>query len=135
MPRRIKLSWWQSRCLVNRDDGIRLRVEASSAEGLPDKIFAYQLLPTSPVTMARAGVFDHVCSPTDLEEYPEDAPLAHQQPAWFRLSYVDVLVRSWAAVQLHRQHLHDDVAVLLTTLNRMDDLEFASEEWVGDPPA
>lgn len=99
MARRIKITWAQSRYLINRVDGIRLRIEAAEAEDMPTKIFAYLTMPLRPGAGEPVGVFDHICSPVDLEEYPEDDPIPGDQPGWFRLGYMDVLLRSAAEVE------------------------------------
>ena len=88
--RRIKLAWYVSRYNYHSTDGIRVRIEATDANLMPNKVFAYLLLPLKPGENERVGAFDHVCSPTDLEEYPEDAPIPNFRPEWFRLDYVDV---------------------------------------------
>jgi hypothetical protein len=92
--RSLQLSWSCSRYIVNRIDGIRIRVWVSEAVGMTDKIFAYLMTPKNPTTAEKEGVFDHVCSPVDLAEYPEDAPIENSRPAWFRLDYVDLHLRS-----------------------------------------
>jgi hypothetical protein len=133
--RRVKLTWQVSRYNYETTDGIRVRITASDAAQMPSKIFAYQMLPLKPGADERVGAFDHVCSPTDLEEYPEDDPIVNARPAWFRLDYVDVLLRARAEVKEFIESVIDDVQRLKTTLDIADSLLPGGEAWVGEPPA
>lgn len=132
--RRIKLTWQISRYYAHSTDGIRVRIEATDANLMPSKVFAYQLLPVGPAEAERAGVFDHVCSPADLEEYPEDEPIATVRPAWFRLNYVDVLLRSRTEVDGFIRDVTADVTSLKEVLDVADNLLPAGELWIGEPP-
>jgi hypothetical protein len=111
-----------------------VRITASDAVDMPTKIFAYQMLPLKPGAEERVGAFDHVCSPTDLEEYPEDDPLPNYRPAWFRLNYVDVLLRSRAEVKAFIEDVAEDVQRLKTTLDIADTLLPGGQTWIGTPP-
>lgn len=130
--RGITVRWSSSRCIVGVHDGIRTRIEATDACEMTEKIFAYRLLPRNPQTGEQAGVFSHICSPVDLEEFPADEPVPGQQPAWFRLAYVDVLLRSMAETENFIQVVREDVRRLKDTLDRMDVLLPAGEEVIGE---
>jgi hypothetical protein len=132
--RRIKLSWDVSRYYFHTTDGIRVRITATNANLMPSKIFAYQLLPLKPGEEERVGTFDHVCSPVDLEEYPEDEPIENSRPAWFRLDYVDVLLRSRAEAQAFIKEVAEDVKRLKMTLDIAEDLIPGGDLWIGTPP-
>jgi hypothetical protein len=134
--RRVKLTWQVSRYYASSTDGngVRVRITASDANLMSEKIFAYQVLPMKPNEETKVGVFDHVCSAVDLEEYPEDEPLPTMRPAWFRLDYVDVLLRSRAEVDAFIKDVIDDVQGLKVTLDVADNLLPGSEIWVGTPP-
>lgn len=132
--RRIRLTWQVSRYTIQTADGIRVRITASDAALMSDKVFAYLLLPLKAGAEEKSGAFDHVCSPTDLEEYPEDDPIPNSRPAWFRLNYVDVLLRSRAEVEAFIRDVVDDVQRLKNTLDLMDDLIPGGNVWVGSPP-
>lgn len=134
--RRVKLTWQVSRYYASSTDGngIRVRITASDANLMPTKIFAYLLLPMRPGADERVGAFDHVCSAADLEEYPEDEPLNNVRPAWFRLDYVDVLLRSREEVDDFIRDVTDDVTALKTTLDVSDDLLPGGNTWIGSPP-
>lgn len=132
--RRIKLSWQVSRYRFESVDGIRVRITATDAAEMPAKIFAYLLLPMKPEADERVGAFDHVCSPTDIEEYPEDTPIPNARPEWYRLDFVDVIVRSRAEVNDFIKNVVEDVQRLKDTLDLMDDLLPGGETWIGVPP-
>lgn len=126
--RSITLSWAESRYIANKIDGIRIRIEATNAANMPAKIFAYQLLPMKPSTGEQVGAFDHICSPIDLEEYPEDSPIENVRPGWYRLDYIDVLVRSRHEADNFLAVVRADVRSLIGTLNIMDEIEPVGSE-------
>ncbi len=128
----LRLVWACSHYVVNRDDGIRIRIDATDARNMPSKIFAYLLQPANPSTLARAGAFDHVCSPVDLEEYPEDEPEPFNRPEWFRLAYVDILVRSRLEADEFLSSVTADVRNLKRTLDLMDMLLPGGAIEIGD---
>jgi len=133
--RRIQLSWAVSRYNYHSTDGVRVRIEAANAELMPEKIFAYLLLPMKPAAGEREGAFSHVCSPTDLAEFPEDDPVPGVRPEWFRLNYVDVQLRSRSEAKQFIQDVIDDVQRLKSTLDTMDTLQSGGTIWVGSPPS
>jgi hypothetical protein len=134
-PRRIKLTWAVSRYRFGDNvDGIRVRIEASDPVNMPDTVFAYLMAPPRPGQETGTGAFDHVCSPTDLEEYPEAEPQPNSRPAWFRLNYVDVILRSRAEVKAFIRDVADDVQQLKKTLDIMDTLLPGGSVWIGPAP-
>ena len=133
--RRVRLSWQVSRYNFNTVDGIRVRITANDAALMPNKIFAYLLLPMKPGEDERVGAFDHVCSQTDLEEYPEDDTIPNHRPEWFRLNYVDVILRSRAEVEAFLNDVIEDVQRLKNTLDLADDLLPGGQTWIGSPPS
>lgn len=132
--RSVHLTWAVSRYNFHATDGIRIRITADDSNLMPTKIFAYQMLPLKPGEEERVGNFDHVCSPVDLEEYPEDEPMANSRPAWFRLDYVDVLLRSRAEAHAFIKEVVEDVQRLKITLDIADDLLPGGDLWIGTPP-
>jgi hypothetical protein len=132
--RRVHLTWTVSRYNYNGVDGIRVRIDADAAEEMPSKIFAYLMLPMKPGENSRSGAFDHVCSPTDLEEYPEDEPIPDYRPEFFRLDYVDVVLRSRTEVHAFVRDVAEDVYKLKRTLDLMDRMLPGGEIWIGGEP-
>lgn len=130
--RSIHISISVSRYVANQIDGVRVRIDADDAVDVTTKVFAYITLPLDPQTGERAAVFDHVCSPADLEEYPADVPIPGVTPEWLRLDYVDVIVRSWdEAVDLITQ-VKSDLKSLCATLNIMDTVTPLEAVWVTE---
>ena len=80
-------------------DGFSFTLNVTRATNMPTKIFRYRLVPTkvqatadkSPTAIELMGAFDGVCSPADLEDFPEDWPAQNARSAWHRL---DLIVRS-----------------------------------------
>jgi len=132
--RHIHLTWTVSRYNYHSVDGIRVRIEADDARNMSPKVFAYLLQPIIPGQTERSGSFDHVCSPTDLEEYPEDDPLPNHRPEWFRLNYVDVILRSRTEVHAFIRDVAEDVYRLKGTLDLMDHMLPGGEIWIGGDP-
>lgn len=133
-PRNIHLEWAVSRYDINDIDGIRIRITATQATNMPTKIFAYQMQPVKPGGTQQIAAFDHVCSSVDLEEYPEDEAEPNSRPAWFRLNYVDVMVRSREEAREFINSVLEDVKLLKNTLDIADDLLPGGETWIGTPP-
>jgi len=103
--------------------GTRLVVTVTSASELSEKIFVYKEVPLNPNDSTTIAQFDHVASPADLEDFPEDAPIAGSDPSWFRLNKVDVVVRSRAIADELWDAILQDVTDLKTTLDRLDTFE------------
>jgi hypothetical protein len=57
------------------------------------------------------------------------------RPEWFRLNYVDVLLRSRAEVNAFIRDVVEDVQRLKTTLDTADTLLPGGQLWIGTPPA
>lgn len=133
--RNVHLEWAVSRYDINDIDGIRIRITATESTNMPTKIFAYQMLPVKPGGSQQVATFDHVCSSVDLEEYPEDQAVPNSRPAWFRLNYVDVMVRSREEAREFINSVLEDVQLLKNTLDIADDLLPGGDAWIGTPPA
>lgn len=131
MARKIRIHWATSRYTLGRDDAVRVRIEVACADGLTDKIFAYRLLPKNPKTGAKRGFFSHICSPADLEDYPEDEPIPTHVPPWFRLNYVDVLLRSTTEAEAFIEDVRSDIRRLLRSLKAVDTVFFTGEDAFG----
>lgn len=132
--RRIKLDWSVSRYNFHGVDGVRVRIEATAAELMSPKVFAYLMMPMKPAAGEREGSFSHICSPTDLAEYPEDEPIPGHRPEWFRLNYVDVHLRSRSEAKRLIQDVTEDVQRLKVTLDLMDTLLPGGSVWIGGEP-
>lgn len=138
MARRIKIKWAASYAalpsaapLVRKTDGFRIRIWVECASEMPSTIFVYRQMPLNPVTQVRAGFFSHIASPVDLEEMPEQEPRAGEIPEWFRLDYVDVLLRSTTEIEAFLQDVLQDVCRLKESLDRLDTITPTGEDTCG----
>jgi hypothetical protein len=120
-----------SHYVYGRYDGVRVRVSVDEACNVTPKIFAYRMLPVDPNTGAAEGHFSHICSSVDLAEYPEDAPVPGASPQWFRLSYVDVILRSWAEALDFIDVVYEDIRSLKDSLDNMDEIVGVTEITIG----
>jgi hypothetical protein len=132
--RAIKLVWHASKYKINELDGVRVRIEAVSSFDMPTKVFAYLAQPLEAGESARSAAFNHVCSASDLEEFPEDAPLSGLQPAWFRLNYIDIVLRARAEAHIFIREVAEDVYHLKQTLDATDRIFPAGEITFGVLP-
>ena len=92
------------------------------------------MLPVKPGSTQSVAAFDHICSSVDLEEYPEDEAVPNSRPAWFRLNYVDVMVRSREEAREFINSILEDVKLLKNTLDTADELVPGGDTWIGPPP-
>jgi len=129
--RRIKVRWAVGEWHYPEGDGIRVRIEAVCANGMPRTVFAYRMLPKDPVSGTEEGFFSHICSPTDLAEYPEYAPIPSHTPKWFRLHWVDVVVRSHVEAEKFVNDVVDDICRLKRSLDSKDEIEPTGAEDCG----
>lgn len=130
--RGIKISWAASHYKYGVDDGVRVRFDVICADEMTTKVFAYRMLPLSPTTGTALGHFSHVCSPPDVAAYPEDEPAPASAPEWFRLSYVDIIVRSVTEAEDFIAIVREDIQRLKDTYDKMDTIFPTGEELFGE---
>lgn len=132
--RAIQLSPSSTRYVDGSVDGFRLTVVATAAVGMPTAVFAYLAGPPQPGQTEGLATFDHVCSPTDLAEYPEGTPADGAVPPWFRVASVDLVFRSRSLAEEALTALVEQVGALRDALDRVDDLGALTPVWLGTPP-
>jgi hypothetical protein len=131
--RAIKLTREVTAYVAGTIQGTRIKITAAAACGdMPTKIFRYREVPLNPNESTKVGAFDGVCSPADLEDMPEDTPTVNSDPSWFRLDYVDLVLRSRAEVEDLWASLYEEVGELKVTLDLLDTFETGSEFWIGN---
>lgn len=86
-----------------------MRVEVVGASGISPKIFVYHQSPAG-VEGNTFAVFDHVASPVDFQEIPEDA--ASETVPWYRTSKVEAWFRNVSDMKMAKQMMMDDIALL-----------------------
>lgn len=86
-----------------------LRAEVISSEGIPGKIFVYHQFPKG-VDGNSFSEFDHVASPVDFQEIPEDA--ASDIVPWYRTDKFEAWFRNLSDLNMAKQMLVDDISFL-----------------------
>ena len=91
-----------------------LKVEVTDATGIPSKIFVYHQSPagTDGNTFAE---FDHIATPVDFQEIPEDA--ASETVPWYRTDKCTVWFRNVSDLVLAKQMFVDDINALRRTFD------------------
>jgi hypothetical protein len=122
-------------------DGFRFTLNVVSATMMPTKIFRYRVVPTKmqanasepPTAIELKGFFDGVCSPADLEDFPEDWPLQNARPPWYRLDYIDLIVRSRTTCDQAYAAVLAEVQSLVDALDLLDKQEASPPIFIGTP--
>lgn len=112
-------------------DGFRMTVTVTDGLRMDAEVFRFRSLPVQPGQEDSIGVFDGVCSPADLEEFPIDEPLENADPPWFRKAVLDLVFRSRAEVDAAWDTIRNEIAALVETLDIMDNLEDEEEVRLG----
>jgi len=106
--------------------GFRAQIQADQPVGLDDAaVFAYLACSTAPGSPQQVGVFDHICTPTDLAEFPIGAPREDTVPPWFRMDVVDLVFRSRIEVLEFWDDVQDRVKLLVDACESQDRLDHA----------
>jgi hypothetical protein len=124
----------QNHYVDNYHAGFRCRIEVMAVNNLPsEKLFAYIAVPVAGESGIKKGQFSHVCSATDLEEFPEDDPDPQSAEQFFRASVVDLVVPTKSIAEDFVSLVTTDVEMLVNTYQQFTDM---SEETVviGDMP-
>lgn len=130
MPvRKIKLTREQVLYTDSRFDNVRLKVTASDGVNFDNKLFRYRMIDYDPTADTLIGQFDGICSPGDLLTIPEDEPTPGADPAWFRLDYIDNILKSPETMEEVWTELSKDIILLKRALDRYD--EFSSDTSIG----
>lgn len=86
-----------------------LVTEVVSSDGIPGKIFVYHQFPKG----ERGNTFsefDHVATPVDFQEIPEDA--ASETVPWYRTDRCTMWLRSHDDLETAKQMMVDDISAL-----------------------
>jgi hypothetical protein len=127
-------------------DGFRFTMMITDGQLIPNEIFRYEPLPPGfqctpssivigpqgPQADTQCAIFNGVCSPVDLVEYPVGAPALGSNPPYFRLNYIDLLFRSRKEAEDAIQDIKTDIARLIHSMNANDSLGPIARFWVGD---
>jgi hypothetical protein len=134
----FNLTWTSSAFTDQEADGYRVRFEVTDHCNATNHVFAHRLLPVNPNTGKKGGFFSHVCSPVDLVDYPEDAPIHNNLPPFYRLPYADLWVRSTAELENIIAVVKDHLERLHYALKRLGEVGLRHEHLIGtlcpEPP-
>lgn len=135
MPRGITLTRYTSPnvTLLNRGDGVRLRITASDGLSMANEVFLLKRRILDAQTGAITNEFCAVASPEDLIAYPIDAPHITASPAYFLSDTVDVVVGSVTTADQIWQEVKTRVCKLVEALNRKDELSTEDVVDCGTP--
>lgn len=106
-----------------------LKVEVVLADGIPPKIFVYHQMPAGNDGNTFAE-FDHVATPVDFQEIPEDA--ASETVPWFRTDKCVLWVRSADDLKIAKQQFVDDIYALQRTFDMLSSEENFTEQTTVD---
>ena len=106
-----------------------LKVEVVLADGIPPKIFVYHQMPAGNDGNTFAE-FDHVATPVDFQEIPEDA--ASATVTWFRTDKCVVWVRSIDDLKVAKQQFVDDIYALQRTFDVLSSEDNFTEQTTVD---
>jgi|JI10StandDraft_1071094.scaffolds.fasta_scaffold467061_2 hypothetical protein len=110
----------------------RLRVEATEALGMDDRVFLYQRGPINPYTNEATDSFVTVCSPVDMEDYPADEPDVRKTYPFFRKAEVELDFRTSAEAEEGWLAIVERVSNLVSSLNTLEDLTPTTSVRIGD---
>ena len=131
MNRQLKVSLqFQENIVEGRTQGYRMMAVADEPTNMETYIFLYQVGEPDPITGDKTSRFVAVCSPSDIEQYPETMPGTADR--FYRLSSIDLIFRSsiladecWDKISVH-------IEELIATLKLMDDMGTSVDVWFGD---
>lgn len=84
------------------------------------KVFAIEVLPRSIDTAAPYYRFSHVCSPTELTEFPEEEP---HEYCYFRTDEVELVFDNKEKAELTYKHIKEDITALVKELRALASTE------------
>lgn len=134
--KRIKLTRYESTDVnVHYISAYRLKVVASDAEGLENRVFLFRRDAINPYTSEATDSFVAICSPVDMDHYPPAEPDPAKEYPFFRMDTVEVDFRSTATAEDVWSIIKKEVCILLEGLDRLEILNLKEEVWCGTPPA
>ena len=102
-----------------------LRVEVIFSKGVPSKIFVFHQMPKG-VDGNTFSEFDHIATPVDFQEIPEDA--ASETCPWFRTDKCVVWLRNAEDIRTAKQLFVDDIQELQKTYDILSSEENFSNQ-------
>jgi len=101
----------------------RMRVEVSEYHNVDPNIFMYLRRPAPHASGVPRDTFESMATPADMEDYPAGSPEDGQDLPFFRLAFVDIVVRNrdlldpiWENLQADRDELVRTLTSLCTDM-------------------
>ena len=108
--------------VAGSDQGYRLRVRCTEASCCDTNIFIYHSVCVNPFTGQYQDEFDHVASPSDLEEFPIGSPSEDTDaPQYYRHDELDVVLRSELLAGEAWETLTQEIKALVQSLKKVQD--------------
>ena len=85
--------------------------------GLSAKVFAIEVIPKSADPRNSNVRFSHVCSPAELNEFPEDEP---GDSCYFRVDSIEMVFDSYDMVEHVMRNMVSDIRKLVTAYNKLE---------------
>ena len=94
---------------------LRLVVEA---DGISPKIFAIEILPRSADKLKPLYRFSHVCSPSEMVEFPDDIP---GDNCYFRTEDIEMIFDTVALASAVLERVQHDIRILVNAYNEFSE--------------
>ena len=89
----------------------------TDATGISDKVFAIEVLPRSCDKLTPLYRFSHICSPAELQEFPDEAP---GDNCYFRVNDITMIFDTPVNATLVLKHIKDDIKHLVSEYRALD---------------
>lgn len=90
----------------------------TEATGISEKVFAIEVLPRGMDRLNPIFRFSHVCSPAELQEFPDEAP---GDNCYFRVNDITMIFDTPINASLLLQHVKEDIKKLVDECRRLDE--------------
>lgn len=132
---RIKLTRYEATNVnVHYLSAYRLKIVASDAEGLDNRVFLFRRDSINPYTGVALDTFLTVCSAVDMEDYPPAEPNPEKLYPFFRSDTIELDLRSTSIAEDIWSLIKQEVCILLEAIDRLAVLKVKEESWCGIPP-
>lgn len=85
--------------------------------GMSAKVFAIEVIPNSADPKNHNVRFSHVCSPAELNEFPEDTP---GDSCYFRVDSIEMMFDTYDMVDHVMQNMTSDIRKLVNALRELE---------------
>ena len=100
----------------------RLVVHVTATVDIDRNVFLYLAAPPRDGAADREGLFQGVCSPKDMVDWPAGEPLDNAEPPWVRYDTLDLLFPCLSEMTSAWTLIQDELATLCTTMEALERL-------------